>query len=114
MVGGFTHLDESGRAKMVDVSAKEPTAREAVAEGRVRFSRPAYEAVKRGRVSKGDVPAVARIAGILGAKRTAQLIPLCHPIGLDAVTIDFEFLEDSRVAIEATARRAITFTRCAR
>jgi cyclic pyranopterin phosphate synthase len=78
---------------MVDVTSKEPTRREAVAEGQVRFTPGAFEAVRQGRASKGDVPSVARIAGILGAKKTADLIPLCHPIPLTGIELRFEFDE---------------------
>jgi cyclic pyranopterin phosphate synthase len=105
MVGEFSHLDEKGQAHMVDVTAKEPTAREAVAEAAVRFSPAAFEAVRQGRVSKGDVPAVARIAGILGAKKTAELIPLCHPIALTGVELEFDYDEAGHaLRIRASAR----------
>lgn len=83
----LTHVDESGRARMVDVSGKPETRRTAVAEGAVRMSAVAYEQVEQARVKKGDVLAVAEIAGTMGAKRTADLIPLCHPLGLEAVTV---------------------------
>jgi cyclic pyranopterin monophosphate synthase len=107
LAGDFTHLDEQGQAHMVDVTAKEPTVREAVAEGEVRFSRSAFDAVRQGRVSKGDVPSVARIAGILGAKKTSDLIPLCHPIPLTGIELSFEFDEDLcalRIRAEARTR----------
>jgi cyclic pyranopterin phosphate synthase len=83
----LTHVDESGRARMVDVSGKPETRRTAVAEGAVRMSTAAFEQVEQARVKKGDVLAVAEIAGTMGAKRTADLIPLCHPLGLEAVTV---------------------------
>lgn len=86
----FTHLDEAGRARMVDVGDKAATSRLAVAEGRLRLSAGTLAALREGRVPKGDVLAVARVAGIMGAKRTAELVPLCHPLALDAVAVDLE------------------------
>ncbi|OAH39210.1 cyclic pyranopterin monophosphate synthase accessory protein [Sphingobium yanoikuyae] len=102
---GLTHLDEDGAARMVDVSAKAVTAREAVAAGRITMTADAAQAIAAGLVKKGDVLAVARVAGIMAAKRTAELIPLCHPIPLSAVTIDFT-LHDDGVTVTATARTA--------
>lgn len=101
----LTHLDEQGSARMVDVSAKAVTAREAVATGRISMSADAAAAIAQGLVKKGDVLAVARVAGIMAAKRTADLIPLCHPIALSAVTVDFD-LDGSGVTVTATARTA--------
>jgi len=102
---GLTHLDEDGAARMVDVSAKAVTAREAVAAGRITMAADAAQAIAAGLVKKGDVLAVARVAGIMAAKRTAELIPLCHPIPLSAVTIDFT-LHDDGITVTATARTA--------
>ncbi|ATP20044.1 MULTISPECIES: cyclic pyranopterin monophosphate synthase MoaC [Sphingobium] len=102
---GLTHLDEDGAARMVDVSAKAVSAREAVAAGRITMAADAAQAIAAGLVKKGDVLAVARVAGIMAAKRTAELIPLCHPIPLSAVTIDFT-LHDDGVTVTATARTA--------
>jgi cyclic pyranopterin phosphate synthase len=102
---GLTHLDEDGAARMVDVGAKAVTTREAVASGRIDMSGEAAKAIADGLVKKGDVLAVARVAGIMAAKKTADLIPLCHPIALSAVTIDFA-LDDSGVTVTATARTA--------
>src|SRR5580692_11854198 len=101
----LTHLDEAGRARMVDVSAKDVTVRTARASGRVLLTPAAVAALRDGRVPKGDALAVARIAGIQGAKRTPDLIPLCHPIGLQSVTIDVVVLDDG-VTMTATARTA--------
>jgi cyclic pyranopterin monophosphate synthase len=101
----LTHVDASGNARMVDVSGKEVTARTAGATGFVVLSEQAIAALRDGSVPKGDALAVARIAGIAGAKRTPDLIPLCHPIGLHAVTVDLS-VTDSGVAISATARTA--------
>ena len=101
----LTHVDESGAARMVDVSAKQVTAREATAAGRVLVG-PEVVALLRGTgVPKGDAVAVARIAGIAGAKRTPDLVPLCHPIALHGVTVDIEVTDES-VDITATARTA--------
>ena len=101
----LTHLDEDGSAHMVDVSAKEITSREAIATGHIAMSAEASAAIAQGLVKKGDVLAVARVAGIMAAKRTADLIPLCHPIALTSVSIDFE-LEPQGVTVTATARSA--------
>ena len=98
----LTHLDERGNARMVDIGAKAATPRVAIAAGRIRMSAQALSAIRAGDVPKGDVLAAARIAGIMAAKKTGELIPLCHPLALDAVTIDFVF-EDSAVAVTATA-----------
>lgn len=101
----LTHLDEDGSAHMVDVSAKEITSREAIATGHIAMSAEAAAAIAQGLVKKGDVLAVARVAGIMAAKRTADIIPLCHPIALTSVSIDFE-LEPQGVTVTATARSA--------
>jgi cyclic pyranopterin monophosphate synthase len=101
----LTHLDEAGQARMVDVSAKDVTVRTARASGRVLLSAEAVAALRDGQVPKGDALAVARIAGIQGAKRTPDLIPLCHPLGLHGVTVDL-VVEDSGVQITAEARTA--------
>ena len=102
---GLSHLDESGHARMVDVSAKDVTAREARASGRVLLSAAAIAALRAGEVPKGDALAVARIAGIQGAKRTPDLVPLCHPIAIHSVTVDLEVTAEA-VLIEATVRTA--------
>ncbi|WP_435019754.1 cyclic pyranopterin monophosphate synthase MoaC [Tundrisphaera sp. TA3] len=103
-MGDLTHFDPRGGARMVDVSAKGATAREATASGLVRMA-PATLALIRDRaMAKGDVFAVARLAGIMAAKRTGDLIPLCHPLGLDGVELAFEAIDDATVRIEATAR----------
>jgi cyclic pyranopterin phosphate synthase len=102
---GLTHIDESGHARMVDVSGKDVTAREARASGRVLLSAAAIAALRAGKVPKGDALAVARIAGIQGAKRTPDLVPLCHPIAVHSVTVDLEVADDA-VLIEATIRTA--------
>ena len=83
----LTHVDGAGRARMVDVGEKPATRRRAVAEGEVRMSRGAFALVKANKVAKGDVLRIAELAGIAGAKRTADLIPLCHPLALDQVTV---------------------------
>jgi cyclic pyranopterin phosphate synthase len=101
----LTHLDEAGHARMVDVSGKDVTARQAVATGRVLLSGEAIAALRAGNVPKGDALAVARIAGIQGAKRTPDLVPLCHPIALHKVTVDLAVNEDS-VSITAVVRTA--------
>jgi cyclic pyranopterin phosphate synthase len=101
----LSHLDQAGHARMVDVSGKDVTARQASASGRVLLSGKAVAALRAGEVPKGDALAVARIAGIQGAKKTPDLIPLCHPIGLHAVTVELE-VQDDGVSITAVARTA--------
>lgn len=98
----LTHLDEQGNARMVDIGGKVETQRLAVAEGRISMSVAALAAIRDGTAPKGDVLAAARIAGIMAAKKTAELIPLCHPLALDAVTVDFA-LEDTGVHVRASA-----------
>ena len=97
----LTHLDEAGAAHMVDVGGKPATLREATATGRVAMSAAALAAVRDGAAAKGDVLAVARIAGIMAAKRTSELIPLCHPLPLSRVTLDLA-LGDDGVTVTAT------------
>ena len=99
----LTHLDEAGNAAMVDISAKDATVREAVAKGRINMSAEALEAIKAGAVKKGDVLATARIAGLMAAKKTSELIPLCHPLALSMVAVDFDF-EDDGIRVTALAR----------
>jgi cyclic pyranopterin monophosphate synthase len=101
----LTHTDDAGHARMVDVSAKDVTAREARASGRVLLSAEAIAALRAGQVPKGDALAVARIAGIQAAKRTPDLVPLCHPIAIHAVTVDLDVADDA-VEISATVRTA--------
>jgi cyclic pyranopterin monophosphate synthase len=101
----LTHIDPAGQARMVDVSGKDVTARTATASGRVLLSPAAVAALRDRTVPKGDALAVARIAAIQGAKRTPDLIPLCHPIGLHAVDVDLE-VTDGGVTITVTARTA--------
>jgi len=101
----LTHLDETGAARMVDVSGKATTVRTATAEGRIRMSSAAAAAIRGGGVGKGDVFAAARIAGIMAAKRTSDLIPLCHPLPLSGVALDLT-LEDDGVLATATVRTA--------
>ena len=99
----LTHLDESGAAHMVDVSAKPATVREAIAEGRITMSAAALSAILEGTAKKGDVLATARIAGIMAAKKTSDLIPLCHPLALSKVAVDFAF-EVNAIRVTALAR----------
>jgi cyclic pyranopterin monophosphate synthase len=101
----LTHVDEAGAARMVDVSAKDVTTREAVAAGRLTTTADVIDLLRRDGLPKGDALAVARIAGIAGAKRTADLVPLCHPIALAGVTVDLQ-LAESAVDITATTRTA--------
>jgi cyclic pyranopterin monophosphate synthase len=101
----LTHLDEAGAARMVDVSAKTVVARRAVAAGRLSTTPEVVELLRRDGLPKGDALSVARIAGIMGAKRTPDLVPLCHPIALHGVTVDLQ-VTDGGVEIVATARTA--------
>jgi cyclic pyranopterin phosphate synthase len=100
-VGELSHLDSTGAARMVDVSGKAVTARTAVAAGTVHTTAEVIDLLRRDGLPKGDALATARIAGIMGAKRTPDLIPLCHPIALSGVTVDFDLGES---AVEITAR----------
>lgn len=99
----LTHLDEAGSARMVDVSGKSVTAREAVAAGRVRVSPRVVRLLRGEGMPKGDALAVARLAGIMAAKRTPDLVPLCHPISVTGVTVDLRVADDA-VEIEASVR----------
>lgn len=101
----LTHLDARGHAHMVDVGAKTPTQRVAIARGLIRMSAAARVAIRDGAVPKGDVLATARIAGIMAAKRTGELIPLCHPLALDAVSVDFTLTDEG---VECTATASLT------
>jgi len=100
----FTHFDDSGASRMVDVGGKPITTRMARASGRVRLEKATLEKIRGRQLSKGDVLAVARLAGIMAAKRTGELIPLCHPLPLDAVEIEFAFPSETTVEIRATVR----------
>lgn len=102
MSKSLTHIDTQGNARMVDVGAKAETQRVAIASGRITMTAPALAAIRAGDAPKGDVLGTARIAGIMAAKRTADLIPMCHPLVIDAVNLDFAF-EDDAVRVTATA-----------
>lgn len=101
----LTHLDDQGAARMVDVGGKPETARSATAAGRIRMAPETLAAVREGSGPKGDVLAAARIAGIMAAKKTGELIPLCHPLALDTVSVEFSFEDE---AVTVTARAALT------
>jgi len=103
MTDKLSHVDEAGAARMVDVSAKAASVRSATARGRLTVNTAALQAIADGTVAKGDVLATARIAGIMAAKRTADLIPLCHPLPLAAVSVDIA-ADDSGIEVCATAR----------
>ena len=98
-MGDFTHFNEQGRAKMVDVGEKPVSARAAVAAGRVLVSRETFELIRSGGMKKGDVLTVAQVAGVMGAKRTSELIPMCHPIPLSC---------DGRTGVEMEALTAVS------
>lgn len=102
--GGLTHFDAKGAARMVDISAKDDTAREAVARGEVIMRPETLQLIAAGRVSKGDVLGVARVAGIMAAKETGRIIPMAHPIALTGVNVDFRLREPDRVEIQARVR----------
>lgn len=101
----LTHLDETGAARMVDVGAKAETQRQAIATGRIAMSAPAAAAIRDGLVKKGEVLSVARVAGIMAAKKTSDLIPLCHPLALTKITLD---LVPDETGVTATATVALT------
>jgi cyclic pyranopterin phosphate synthase len=101
----LTHIDERGKAKMVDVSGKPATLREAIARGSVCIEGETLKLITNGKISKGDVFATARLAGIMAAKRTCELIPLCHQLNLSSVTVDFDVdQKKKRIDIEARVR----------
>jgi len=100
----LSHFDEQGASRMVDVSSKQPTLREARASGRIRMMPATLELVRQGGLAKGDVLAVARLAGIMAAKQTSALVPLCHLLPLESVEVSFDFPDGATVAVEAVAR----------
>ena len=101
----LTHFDESGRSRMVDVSAKQPTLREATAKGTVSMLPETFERIMGGQIKKGDVLAVAQVAGIMAAKQTGTIIPMCHPLNLTSVTMQFfPHAENSQIEVQATAK----------
>ena len=103
----LSHIDSEGRAQMVDVSAKADTERIAIAKGEVRMKKETLELIRAGAMKKGDVLTTAKLAGIMGAKHTSDLIPLCHPLPLTHISVDLELKDDAeapRVEIIATAR----------
>lgn len=105
MENGFTHFDENGKAAMVDVSEKNETQRSAVARGSIRVSRAVMDAILGGTAGKGDVLGAARIAGIMAAKKTSELIPLCHPLMITKANVDFELKsEELKVDAVCTAK----------
>ncbi len=105
MSENLTHIDEAGRAKMVDVGAKGETEREGVAEAIIRMQPATLERIKAGQIKKGDVLAVAQVAGVMGAKKTPDLIPMCHPIAITGVDFDFKIDDaNSTITIQAAVR----------
>jgi cyclic pyranopterin phosphate synthase len=101
----FSHLDEKGKAKMIDVTAKAQTSRKAVARGKVLMKRETLSLIERGKIPKGDVFVVAKIAGIMAAKKTSEMIPMCHPLELTGIDISFTKNTDrGEITIEATVR----------
>lgn len=101
----FTHLNAEGRARMVDVSGKDDTERTAIAQGIIRMQPDTLQAIKDGAIKKGDVLAVAQVAGIMGAKATSSVIPMCHPLFLTAVDISFEIDEENSAVIAVACAR---------
>lgn len=101
----LTHFDDEGKARMVDVSEKKPTQREAIAKGSVYMKPETIKLIKDRRISKGDVLGVARVAGIMAAKKTSEMIPMCHPLNITSVNIDFDVDEkNNKVDIKTTVR----------
>jgi len=107
MDGKLTHIDENGHASMVDVTDKAETQSIAVAAGSIRMNKAAFEAIQKGTAEKGDVLGVARVAGIRAAKKTAELIPLCHPLMLTKIGVDF-MLHSETMTVEATCTAKLT------
>ncbi len=104
----FTHLDDKGNARMVDVGDKDITERTATAKGRIHVSAETLQAILEGGVKKGDVFSVARLAGIMGAKKTSDLIPLCHPLPISSVKVELEAAGDGASAVDITATCKVT------
>lgn len=102
-MSGLSHLDSEGAARMVDVSGKPDSAREAIAEGFIAMVPEVIAAIRAGDIKKGDVLGAARVAGIMAAKRTSDLIPLCHPLSIDGITLDFYYV-DIGIRVEAKVR----------
>jgi len=100
----LSHIDSKGEARMVDVSKKDDTVREAVVSGSIKMKPATLDKIRQNEIKKGDVLSVARVAGIMAAKRTPDLIPLCHPITIDNIAVDFNFVGDDCVRITATAK----------
>lgn len=100
----LTHFDEAGRARMVDVSDKAETARVAVARGKISMKAETFERIRSGLIAKGDVLAVAQVAGIMAAKQTAQIIPMCHPLMITGAKLSFKLVEPDEVNIEAIVK----------
>jgi len=107
MTGRLSHIDSSGRARMVDITEKADTARVAVAKGEVRMERATLDLIRQGNMKKGDVLAVAELAGVMAAKRTAELIPLCHPLGLSKIEVELA-LDDALPGVIITATAKVT------
>jgi cyclic pyranopterin phosphate synthase len=107
MMAEFTHFDSDGNAHMVDVGRKPATARRAIVKGHVRMAAATLQMISDGTAKKGDVLGVARLAGIMGAKQTASLIPLCHPMGLDHVSLDMD-IDSALPGIQITATCSVT------
>jgi cyclic pyranopterin phosphate synthase len=100
----LTHFDENGRARMVDVSDKGETKRVAVARGKIEMQPETLERIRQGQIAKGDVLAVAQVAGIMGAKQTSSLIPMCHPLGITGAELNFEIVPPGTIEIEASVK----------
>ena len=103
MAEDFTHFNDQGRARMVDVGEKDQTVRTAVASGRVLVNRHTFELIRSGGMKKGDVLTVAQVAGVMGAKRSPELIPMCHPILIDGIDLDLH-LDEERLSVEIRAQ----------
>ena len=104
-MSSFTHIDDEGRVRMVDVTAKKPTVRKAVAEGAIHMNPETLELIRRHKVKKGNVLETARIAGVMAAKKTSDLIPMCHPLLLTNIRVDFTPVEeDCKIDIRAEVR----------
>lgn len=102
----FTHLDENGKVKMVDVSSKDITQRKAVAGGEIIMDTSTLSMIKEGTITKGSVIETARIAGIMAAKKTSDLIPMCHPLLLSSIKVDFDLNYDDKIKIEAEVKNS--------
>ena len=106
MTDDFSHIDKNGKAKMVDVTEKKVTDRKAIASGQIKMKAKTLDLIKEGEIKKGAVLETARIAGIMGVKKTSELIPMCHPLFISGIDIEFEFINNNTINIKAVVKNS--------